>query len=132
MSDKLIDIVDDDDAVRSSLRLLLKSCGWRTRTFGSAGEFLGNLAEEFPDCLLLDLNMPGMNGAELLENLAGQCRQVPVIVMTGHPDSQLVTRARLAGARVILHKPFDAEVLTAFIERISSPAQGSPASGAST
>ncbi|MDR3417465.1 MAG: response regulator [Nevskia sp.] len=118
MNDTVIHIVDDDEAVRSAMRLLLRSYGWRSRAFASAEEFLEALVEEVPDCLLLDLNMPGMNGAELLEVLGTRRSAVPVIVVTGEGSSALAARARGAGAEAVLDKPFSEEDLKASIDRI--------------
>jgi FixJ family two-component response regulator len=111
-------IVDDDDAVRFALRLLVRSFGWRARAFSSAAEFLDALPGEAPDCVLLDLNMPGMNGAELQEKLVSQGVSVPVIVITGQKDAKLLARSRAAGARALLSKPVQDEELKTCIERV--------------
>ena len=102
---KMIHIIDDDEAVRSALALLLRSCGWKSRTFGSAQAYLEALGREEPDCLLLDLNMPGMDGAELYETLVQRGCRFPVVIVTGQPDSPLVTRLLKAGVRAVLAKP---------------------------
>jgi len=116
----MIHIVDDDDAVRLSMRLLMQSFGWRSRAFASAREFLeASPRNDSPACLLLDLNMPGMNGAELAEMLAGWDPRVPVIVITGEGNtSQLAARARNAGVAEVLHKPFREDDLKATIDRV--------------
>lgn len=112
MKDKVIDVVDDDEAVRLATSLLLRSLGLRTRAFASAGEYLAALSNNgVSDCLLLDLNMPEMNGAELLERLAQGQRNMPVIIITGHRDPALTARARNAGALAVLDKPFGDEQL---------------------
>jgi len=110
-------IVDDDEAVRGALRLLVRSFGWQARSFSSAREFLEALPEGKPDCLLLDLNMPEMNGAELQERLASQGISIPVIVITGQKDLKLLARSRAAGARALISKPFQDEELKACIEQ---------------
>lgn len=112
----IIHIVDDDEGVRSSLSILARSFGWRTRLFASARAFLDVLAEEDPSCLLLDLNMPEINGAELMEVLSDRRAAFPVIAITGQPQSSLVARARAAGARLVLHKPFLSEDLKSAVD----------------
>lgn len=114
----VIDIVDDDDAVRMATQLLLRSFGWRARTFSSAEEYLVALTDSpKPDCLLLDMNMPGMNGAELLEKLMRAHCSVPTIVITGERDPALAARAFDAGAMAVLDKPFRDEQLKDSIDR---------------
>ncbi|MDR3418598.1 MAG: response regulator [Nevskia sp.] len=105
MNTSMIHIVDDDEAVRSALHLLLRSLGMRAQAFESAQEFLDALPGGAPDCLLLDLNMPEMNGAELQETLAARASRIPVIVISARPDSPLAARALAAGARTVLEKP---------------------------
>jgi FixJ family two-component response regulator len=103
----LIHVVDDDDAVRSSLTLLGEARGWSVRGYASAYDYLTNSlsGEGLPQCLVLDLQMPGMNGAELLETLNSSGRHLPAVVLTAWPDGDLARRAREAGARRILSKP---------------------------
>ena len=79
-------IVDDDDAVRSSLRLLLKSVGLSAVAYPSARDFLAAWNPEQPSCLVLDVRMPGMSGLELQEELNRRGAIVPVIFITGHGD----------------------------------------------
>jgi FixJ family two-component response regulator len=114
-------IVDDDEAVRSAVRMLVLSFGWRVQAFGSGRDFLDRIGSEQPDCVLLDLNMPGMNGAEVQEQLHARHFEVPVILITGHRDVQLIARARAAGAGDLLNKPFQDEDLRLAIERILNP-----------
>lgn len=116
----LIDIVDDDEAVRTAMELLMRSYGWRARAYPSAQEYLEDLARtaDAADCLLLDLNMPGMGGAELLERLAARNVATPVIVVSGEAGSPLAARARRAGARAVLNKPFREEELKNEIEAL--------------
>lgn len=115
----MIHIVDDEEPVRLALRLLLRSYGWSAKGFSSAGEFLQALAgSDIPDCLLLDLNMPGMSGAELLEEMAGRRIEIPTIVITGRQDPELINRALRAGAVQVLSKPLRDEELKASIDRV--------------
>lgn len=108
----VIFIVDDDEAVRLALTMLIESCGWKAQAFTSAAEFLAASARNGRShCLLLDLDMPGMNGAELLERLAADGRWLPTIVVSGFADSPLAARARRAGVRAVLKKPFNDQLL---------------------
>lgn len=110
-STSTIYIVDDDDAVRDSMRALLESHGLTVREYSSAHRFLDDEEphgrDGFPRCLLLDLHMPGMGGAELLERLKEKGSFIPVIVLTGRADVPLRERVVRAGARVLLEKPVD-------------------------
>ncbi len=108
----VVHVVDDDEPVRSAIAMLLEACGCRVRVHCSARDFLdANGATQDTDCLILDLNMPEMDGMELLEQLHAKGRWFPVIVITGYPDSSLAARARQAGVRAILKKPFNDELL---------------------
>ena len=113
-------IVDDDEAVRVAVCLLLRSFGWKTRSFASAPDALVALQSQRPDCLLLDLNMPGMNGAELLEALMACHLDIPTVAVSGLRDSPLVDRVRAAGVNEMLAKPFDDVELKLSIERALS------------
>ncbi len=117
-----VSIVDDDDAVRSAIGLLALSMGWQSRSFASAAEFLESGAVDSTDCLILDLRMPGMNGAELLEELARRSRHIPTVVVTAQYSDPLVGRALRAGAASILTKPFRDDLLRQFVEETIAPA----------
>jgi FixJ family two-component response regulator len=99
-------VIDDQRTMRKSLCHLLRTTGLAAEPFESAEEFLQNYDPSRPGCLLLDLQMPGMTGLQLLERLAakGDCR--PVIIITGHADVPTAVRAMRAGAVDILQKPF--------------------------
>lgn len=105
----VVHIVDDDEAVRSALSLLANAHGWGVRAFDSAAGYLEADPEvgDRPAVLILDLQMPGMNGAHLQEVLASQDRHIPTIVLTAWPEGELADRARAAGANAVLAKPFD-------------------------
>lgn len=108
-------IVDDDEAIRFAISMLVETCGWRARAYGSAEEFLKAHGESREaGCLVLDLNMPEVSGAELLEKTA---MWLPVIVITGYADSPLAKRAREAGVRAVLKKPFSDELLLGHIRQ---------------
>ncbi|MFM1886037.1 MAG: hypothetical protein RL026_1194 [Pseudomonadota bacterium] len=99
-------VVDDDEAVRSSLRLLLKSVGLECRTFGSAAEFLAAWDPKQPGCMVLDVRMPGMSGMELQHELNLRGAVIPVIFVTGHGDVPMAVEAMQHGAFDFLQKPF--------------------------
>jgi two-component system response regulator FixJ len=102
----MVFIVDDDEAVRASLRLLLKSVGIAATALGSAHDFLARHDPSQPSCVLLDIRMPGMSGLELQQalNLRGQI--IPVIFITGHGDVPMAVEAMKNGAFDFLQKPF--------------------------
>jgi FixJ family two-component response regulator len=110
-------IVDDDEAVRSSLRLLLKSVGLVPTALGSAREFLDKYDPAQPGCLVLDVRMPGMSGIELQETLNRQGAVIPVIFITGHGDVPMAVEAMQAGAFDFLQKPFRDQDLIDRIQR---------------
>ncbi|MCH8505046.1 MAG: response regulator, partial [Ectothiorhodospiraceae bacterium] len=109
----LVYIVDDDEAVRASLKLLLETHGVGVRTFASCADFLAAVRGEGDSppasCLLMDAHMPGLNGADLQEHLRAAGRDLPTIVMTGQPHGPLAARAPGAGARDIMAKPHDGQ-----------------------
>src|SRR5579871_2592001 len=99
-------VIDDDEAVRNALRLLLKSVGLPVRTFVSAQEFLPSYDVRQPGCLVLDIRMPGMSGLELQEQLTLRGATIPVIFITGHGDIPMAVEAMQHGAFDFLQKPF--------------------------
>ncbi len=110
-------IVDDDEAVRGSLRLLLKSVGIAASTYASAVEFLDTYNAAQPGCLILDVRMPGMTGLELQERLNVQGAVIPVIFITGHGDIPMAVEAMQAGAFDFLQKPFRDQQLIDCLQR---------------
>jgi FixJ family two-component response regulator len=106
----MVFVVDDDISVRESLELLIKSAGWQPQTFVSAQEFLSGPHPPVPSCLVLDVTLPGLNGLELQEQLAGR-HDIPIIFITGYGDVPMTVRAMKAGAVEFLTKPFKADVL---------------------
>jgi two-component system, LuxR family, response regulator FixJ len=99
-------VVDDDDAVRSSLKLLLKSAGFTAATHASAAAFLAAYDPDQPGCLVLDVRMPGLNGLELQQELGRRGAVIPVIFITGHGDVPMAVEAMQHGALDFLQKPF--------------------------
>lgn len=110
-------IVDDDEAVRSSLRLLIKSVGLVPSALGSAREFLEKYDPAQSGCLVLDVRMPEMSGLELQEQLNRQGAVIPVIFITGHGDVPMAVEAMQAGAFDFLQKPFRDQDLIDRIQR---------------
>lgn len=106
-----VHIVDDDDAVRQALLLLMESEDIPAKAYASAEEFLEQHAETEPGCLLLDVRMPGMNGLQLLELLKEKHVRIPVIFITGHGDVVMAVQAMKLGASDFIEKPFDNESL---------------------
>lgn len=112
-------IVDDDEAVRDSMRLLLESCGFVARDFASADLFLQADSGDM-GCLLLDLHMPGMSGVELLRLIRARGVKRPVIVISGRRDPAQDADVWAAGASALLSKPFDDQQLLDLIEQALS------------
>ena len=110
-------IVDDDEALRDSLRWLLESAGLKVETHDSANSFLQSYYPGQSGCLLLDVRMPGMTGLELQEQLESRDVRLPVVIMTGHGDVAMAVRALKAGAMDFIEKPFDDELLLTSIQR---------------
>jgi two-component system, LuxR family, response regulator FixJ len=99
-------VVDDDDAVRTSLRLLLKSVGLPVETHASAQDFLDGHEADRAGCLVLDIRMPGMSGLELQEHLNRVHSMIPIVFITGHGDVPMAVEAMQHGAVDFIQKPF--------------------------
>jgi FixJ family two-component response regulator len=106
-------IVDDDALVRRSLEVTLSLAGFRVLQFASAEQFLAHIGPGQSGCVLLDMNMPGMDGLTLQEELSSRRSLMSVIIITGHADVPLAVRAVKAGALDVLEKPFSNEKLIA-------------------
>ncbi|HEY2456053.1 MAG TPA: sigma-54 dependent transcriptional regulator, partial [Candidatus Acidoferrum sp.] len=120
-------VVDDDVSVREGVESLIRSAGLRVKTFTSAQEFLARPQSEAPSCLVLDVEMPGLSGLDLQEQLAKTDVQIPIIFLTGHGNIPMTVRAIKAGALEFLTKPFkDEDLLDAIqqaIDRYQTPPQ---------
>lgn len=106
-AENLIFIVDDDDAVRDSMRILLESHGMRVADFGSTEEFTAAYRPHPHSCLILDLHLPVVGGLDFLASRAPGSLDIPVILMTGRGDDATRARARELGTAAFLEKPID-------------------------
>ncbi len=107
----IVFIVDDDVSVRELLELLVGSSGWKPETFVSAQEFLSRPPPLTPSCLILDVNLPDLNGLDLQKRVAADRTEMPIIFITGYGDVPMTVRAMKAGAVEFLTKPFSDDVL---------------------
>lgn len=104
-------VVDDDPAMRDSLRWLIESTGLQVETFADAHTFLARIRPDLPGCLVLDVRMPGLSGLELQTELARRGVGLPTIVVTGHAEVPMAVRAVKAGAIDFIEKPFSDQLL---------------------
>jgi two-component system, LuxR family, response regulator FixJ len=111
VTEPLVHVIDDDEAMRDSLSFLLDTAGVAARTYDSAVAFLAAADDLAPGCILTDIRMPQMNGLELARHLKARGLPHPVIVITGHGDLQLAVEAIRAGVVDFIEKPFDDETL---------------------
>ena len=111
----IVFVVDDDVSVRESLDLLIKFAGWQSETFASAVDFLARPRTTMPNCLVLDVSLPDLDGLELQKLIASERTDMPIIFITGHGDVPMTVQAMKAGAVEFLTKPFDDEVLLSAI-----------------
>jgi FixJ family two-component response regulator len=106
LSDVHVALVDDDESVRKAVGRLLRSACRDVRVYASGYELLEDLASHLPDCVVLDMYMPAMNGLDVQAALAQRCPGLPVVFITAHDDAVAEQRALDAGASAFLHKPF--------------------------
>ena len=107
----IVFVVDDDISVRESLELLIHSAGWDPELFSSAQEFLARPRVFAPSCLILDVNLPDLNGLDLQKHIAADRAEMPIIFITGYGDVPMTVKAMKAGAIEFLTKPFSDDVL---------------------
>jgi two-component system response regulator FixJ len=112
---KVVYIVDDDDAVRDSLQGLLEQRSFETEAFASGRDFLKRYKPDFEGCLILDINMPELDGFEVLGRLGPPRTALPVIMITAQDDQSIESRALDAGATALIRKPFVAKRLLALV-----------------
>ena len=113
----LVAVVDDEPEVRRALQRLLRSAGFAVELYASGVEFLDDYAAHAPDCVLLDLHMPGWNGFEVQAELARIGAGVPIVMITGNDAAGARERAMANGAAAYLCKPMDGNELLAVIAR---------------
>lgn len=118
--DAKVFIVDDDDAVRDSLELLLETMGYSTESFASGALFLDACEDAWRGCVLLDVRMPKMDGLQVLERLHREFPMLRVVMITGHGDITMAVKAMKAGAVDFVEKPFDEESLLESVENALS------------
>jgi len=109
-------VVDDDISVRESLELLIQTAGYQVETFASAQEFLSRPPVLAPSCLVLDVNLPDLNGLELQKRVAANRVDMPIIFITGYGDVPMSVKAMKAGAAEFLTKPFGDDVMLSAIQ----------------
>jgi FixJ family two-component response regulator len=110
----IVFVVEDDVSVRESLELLIQSEGWQPELFASSQEFLSHPRPTIPCCLILDVNLPGLNGLELQKQLAGR-NDMPIVFISGQADVPMSVQAMKAGAVEFLTKPLQHDVLVKVI-----------------
>jgi two-component system response regulator FixJ len=119
----IVHIVDDEDAVRTSLATLLEIHGFATRVYQSGNEFLSKVDPAVPGCALIDLKMPGLDGIGLLRKMAESNIRVPVVMMTGFGEVATAVKAMQAGAADFLEKPLDEAELLTILNRLVANSQ---------
>ena len=113
----IVFVVDDDISVRESLELLIGTAGWHPELFASAQAFLDHPPVSVPNCLVLDISLPGLNGLELQKRVTTERSEMPIIFITGHGDVPKTVQAMKAGAIEFLTKPFADDVLLGAIRQ---------------
>ena len=107
----IVAIVDDDPSVQRGLQRLIRSAGWKPETFASAQEFLARARTASPNCVLLDLQLPGLSGLDLQKRMAEVGLEIPIVFLTGHGSIPASVQAMKAGAIEFLTKPVDEQDL---------------------
>jgi FixJ family two-component response regulator len=118
----MIAIVDDDPSILNALELLLSSRSLEAKTFQSGWQFLASLENELPSCVILDLQMPGMTGLEVQQDLARRGLNIPTIIVTAHDGAEMRARCESAGAIAYLSKPVRDDLLFAAIDGVTQAA----------
>jgi two-component system response regulator FixJ len=116
-SNPTVFVVDDDPAIRESLRWLIESVGLKVKIFATAQEFLEGYDPSVAGCLVLDIRMPGMSGLDLQNELAARKVAIPIVIITGHAEVPVAVRAMKAGALDFIEKPFSDQLLLDRIRR---------------
>jgi FixJ family two-component response regulator len=113
----VISIIDDDESVREATKSLVRSLGYKAAVFASAEEYLQSERLDDSSCLITDLHMPGMSGADLQDRLIADGRQIPMIFMTAYYEEKVRDRVIDAGAYGFLRKPFNDESLIECLDK---------------
>ena len=113
----IVNIVDDEPGVRNSLSSLVRSVGLEVRTFAGGAEFLASTREDAPECLVVDVRMPGISGLDLQNQLSHSSFPIPVIFITGHGDISMAVHTMKLGALEFLTKPFHDQDLLGAVYR---------------
>ncbi|HET9427005.1 MAG TPA: response regulator [Allosphingosinicella sp.] len=116
-TDRLIHLVDDDEAIRRSASFVLRTSGYRVKTYASGVEFLEAASTIEPGCILLDVRMPGLNGLEVQQALRERHILLPVVVMTGNGEVKIAVQAMKAGAVDFIEKPVERATLLNSIQQ---------------
>lgn len=116
----IVFVVDDDVSIRESLDLLIRSAGWTPETYASAREFMDRAPPDVPNCLILDVNLPDLNGLDLQKLVAVDRTEMPIIFVTGYGDIPTTVKAMKAGAAEFLAKPLHDGTLLEAIEHALS------------
>ena len=120
----LVAVVDDEKPVRTALRRLLRAAGMEAEAFASGAEYFAGAAQRRPECVVLDLHIPGMDGQQILERIRRMPEPVPVIIITAHDTDEARTRCLAAGAAAYLSKPLDDRLLLNAISAAIGKASG--------
>ena len=122
----LIAIVDDEESVRRAIKRLINSAGLDVVSYCAGREFLDALASQQPDCVILDLHMPGMSGFDIQSELTQEGRNIPVVVITGHDTPEAKSRVMEGGAIAYLRKPVKGSLLLDAIKTAIGPRAFNP------
>jgi len=116
MSNRVVYLVDDDEAIRHSASFMLRHAGFTVKTFPEGMSFLDSVSEDHEGCILLDVRMPGMDGLAVQSALNHRGINMPVIILTGHGDVPVAVEAMKGGAIEFLEKPYEKQALVGAIE----------------
>lgn len=117
VANRIVAIVDDDDAVRHATASLVRSLGHEARGFASAEDYLRPGSDEGVDCLVTDVHMPGIDGTALQQQLIERGRTYPIVFVSGVPDDAVRDNVMAAGAFCYLRKPYAGDTLVACLEK---------------
>ncbi|HLN49800.1 MAG TPA: response regulator [Steroidobacteraceae bacterium] len=120
----MIAVVDDEDSVRKAVLRVLRAAGFCARGFATGAEFLNSWHFDRPDCLVLDLQMPGLSGIEVQKSLISAGAQFPIVIITAYDAPSVREECIRQGAAAYLCKPLDIGALLHAVERVSSPPAG--------